>query len=281
MATSHDDVLDRLFFECLTEIQKSYSKFPKQIRLRIEKWCEKLAGSGGSNKIWRRSRNDYAKLLLGMIVSNKFSEPFHVMPQDGPLPTFPSYLKPKLKESLGPHESAFWRHLYNGIEDSSRHAGTRTKQNLDKDEVLSRFNGTLSDQKEIQSLSLLAREQEQRILVLEQELRDERLSHELEMQRIIYAHRVEVAKGGQSYMQKYNNENSRTQESFLGKFPSSSGMQDDVHSVNSLDRASLSSFDLPSVISNEHTAPNETEDEDFLAYIERFQQEIKHISLDR
>ena len=298
--------LDRLFMDCLVEIQKSYVKLSKQLRLRIEKWCEKLSNSGGSNLIWRKSRNDYARLLLGMIISNKFSEPFHMMPPDGPLPTFPSSLKSQLKESLGPHESSFWRHLYNSIEDSSVLQPARVIDEDQKvrksDESFSRFAGIISNDKEIQSLSLLAREQEQRILILEQELRDERLSHELELQRINFAHRVEMYKNGS--LRSVNSggyiDVDSSSESFFAK--TSMKAQEETHSITSFDRASISSFDPPSVfdipfennrtayassssgiMDHEHTLvervqTEQDDDEDFLNYIDGFQTEIKNIS---
>ena len=60
------DSIDRSFKECLVEIQKCYTTLGKPLRLRTEKWCEKLVATG-SNRVWRKHRNDYAKMLLGMV----------------------------------------------------------------------------------------------------------------------------------------------------------------------------------------------------------------------
>ena len=60
------DNIDRSFKDCLIEIQRTYATLSKSLRLRSEKWCEKLIATG-SNRIWRKNRNDYAKMLLGMV----------------------------------------------------------------------------------------------------------------------------------------------------------------------------------------------------------------------
>ena len=296
--------------ECLVEIQKSYVNIPKPLRLRTEKWCEKLANSGGTNRVWQKSRNNYAKLLLGMVCNCSFEEPFHVMPNDGALPTFPSYLKSKLKSSFGPHESAFWRQLYGDIRDqptdkseqSISEKETKTRENF------SRFTGVISNQKEIQTLSLLAREQEQRIMILEQQLRDERLSHELEIQRLNYSHRIEG--GVRSSSSEDRGSGSPKMKSLLlsprGKLNASSSQSryNDVESDKdassssfygdyqpshlSVAKLNLSTYDPPAFANHSsgrgrsggagglYEVRNvEEEDEDFLNYIDQFQQEIQ------
>eukprot|EP00602_Paraphysomonas_sp_CaronLab_P012581 CAMPEP_0185040888 /NCGR_PEP_ID=MMETSP1103-20130426/39521_1 /TAXON_ID=36769 /ORGANISM="Paraphysomonas bandaiensis, Strain Caron Lab Isolate" /LENGTH=718 /DNA_ID=CAMNT_0027580387 /DNA_START=228 /DNA_END=2384 /DNA_ORIENTATION=- len=63
----------------------------------------------------------YARLLLDTVfkaVSESakwFPEPFNILPPDGPLPAFPTHLKLKLKNTIGTHESYFWRDLYDRL----------------------------------------------------------------------------------------------------------------------------------------------------------------------
>mmetsp|Transcript_8161 Transcript_8161/g.12196 ORF Transcript_8161/g.12196 Transcript_8161/m.12196 type:complete len:111 (-) Transcript_8161:251-583(-) len=79
--------------------------------IRVEKWVEKLV-IVGKNHVWKKDRNMYARLLLSMVIAKTMEEPFHTTPSDGPLSPFPVYLKSKLKGVVGPHESFFWRDVY-------------------------------------------------------------------------------------------------------------------------------------------------------------------------
>jgi hypothetical protein len=307
MSFPSEEFLERNFVECLMEIQKSYVNIPKHLRLRTEKWCEKLVSSGGTNRIWKKTRNDYAKLLLGMVCSNHFMEPFHSMPPDGPLAPFPTHLKTKLKESLGPHESAFWRQLYNNISDPTE---SRSRNLIPEspalNESFTRFSGAISSQKEVQSLVLLTREQEQRIIILEQQLRDERLSHELELQRLAYSHRIDLAKAvGRMSSSGTTNfptsplnsstskislpiqastdvsilrdpEESHTDERLFGAIKPTTSIYDPQ-----LRRSNISEkeFGRGSILAGGdgkyEIRSSAEEDEDFLMYIERFQHDIK------
>lgn len=313
---STDEILDRLFLDCLVEIQKSYVNISKSLRLRVEKWCEKLVGAGGSNRMWKKTRNDYAKLLLGMICSNRFSEPFHTTPPDGPLPTFPTYLKTRLKDSLGPHESSFWRQLYTSMSEPlepptpPQMSKSSNPHNREPSESFARFSGVISNQKEIQSLALLAREQEQRIMLLEQQLRDERLAHELEIQRLLYAHRTELVRvtGRVPSSSSHNGElSSSLNPSLAGslnkshvsspsdsfKFAEPEG-NDDHRALLGTIKASAydpsptspkKKIELFADAAREGRSGNtdavyqprtaEEEDDDFLRYIEKFQRDIK------
>ena len=102
----------RVFLSCLKEIERNYLYLPKSVRIRIEKWIEKVALSGGTNAIWNNHRNMYTRLLLGMILARNLKSPFDAFPPDHALPPFPSHLNPLLKDLQGPHESNFWRELY-------------------------------------------------------------------------------------------------------------------------------------------------------------------------
>lgn len=271
-----NDSLDTTFLDCLREIEKSYITLPKPLRLRTEKWCEKLM-STGKNRVWRKSRNDYAKMLLGMIISKHLSEPFHAFPPDGPLSAFPFHLRPKLKQSLGPHESAFWRQLYSAMDDSERPAIRDSR-----DHLLDKFNG-IDNRKEMQSLQSLVREQEKRISLLEQQLHDERIQYELEIQRLVYAHRIEL-----SQITRLNADINESLDSVKqSAIPARVGKKDTTGtshfsifsdqspsrtaSSNSRNELSYSKFG-----SSQRTG--EINDEDFLAYLESFQKDIYSIS---
>jgi len=83
---------DRIFLSILHEIERYYMEFSKAIRVRVEKWVEKLSLTG-HNYTWRKHRNAYAKLLLNMILNRELSEPFNSLPPEGSLQSFPMHLK--------------------------------------------------------------------------------------------------------------------------------------------------------------------------------------------
>lgn len=114
MAAADIDSSDRIFLNYLKEISQTYRVLPKSLRLRTEKWVEKLTQTG-SNPTWKKHRNSYAKLLLNAVVLRSLTDPFHTNPPDGPLPTFPSHLKCNLKDMMGAHESSFWRDLFSQV----------------------------------------------------------------------------------------------------------------------------------------------------------------------
>jgi hypothetical protein len=209
------DSTEKVFVDCLKEIRMSYLEFSKPLRLRIEKWVEKLSLANNKNITWRRHRNAYAKLLLGMVVAKNLSEPFHQMPPDGPLPSFPAQYNHKFKSMLGSHETSFWRELFKNIHDNnsgfSNAPYSDSNLNDEFDTKMAPILQSRADQRmedllnrqplspsrpinrEIQNLTSLIKEQTARIELLEQQLRDERLQHELQIQRLQYAHRIELA----------------------------------------------------------------------------------------
>ena len=73
------DSSDRTFLKYLKEISQAYTILPKQLRLRSEKWVEKLTQTG-SNPTWKKHRNAYAKLLLNQILGKQLSDPFQNNP---------------------------------------------------------------------------------------------------------------------------------------------------------------------------------------------------------
>lgn len=202
-------IMDQSFASCLAEMEKSYLVLPKATRIRVERWVQKLV-STGNNPTWKKHRNEYAKLLLSMIVARNLEAPFNVMPSEEPLAPFSSHFKAVNKNNLGPHESSFWRELYQQLGDHRNDVLNDEKDDLTfptykkdriSESILShahtpKFASSGTNQvvlsREIQSLNLLIREQTQRIKLLEQQLHDERTQHELQLQRLHYSNRVEV-----------------------------------------------------------------------------------------
>jgi len=255
-----------------------------------------------------------------MVVANKFSEPFNVMPSDGPLQSFPSYLNLKLKESFGPHESSFWRRLYQHIDNPKAHGEDRSGRDSNlsttrgEDKFYFRYETDFSANKDIQNLSLLAREQEQRIVLLEQQLRDERLAHELEIQRLHHAHRAEILKQTQTALNEPQRVSAFEEASFLSTKNRDYRLYDgtefcksdfDDEQELSIGNFTLTMTDGPTLLndgaahshsstasrsrgggrkyddsSNSKSGQEKDEEEDFLLYIERFQKVLKHIDAD-
>jgi hypothetical protein len=188
--------LESTFMKCLREIEKAYLVLPKVHRIRVEKWIEKLVITG-NNPTWRKHRNAFARLLLNQVIAKHLSEPFNVLPPDGPLPTFPLHLKPAMRDLLGPHETSFWRGIYERYQD------VPSKENLVFDGQSFHYNITdhanqsptsFTHGREADNLTLLVKEQNQRIQLLEQQLHEERVKNELQIQRLHYTHRMELNK---------------------------------------------------------------------------------------
>lgn len=181
--------LDKTFVDSLKEIEHSYVNLPKAVRIIVEKWIEKLAISSDSNIVWKRHRNYYVKLLLGMVVGKSITDPFNHPPPEGPLPSFPSQYKHKFKGMLGAHETSFWRELYHRMQDHQLQPPTAL---VAHSHSIDSSSSQIS--REIQNLMMITKEQATRISLLEQQLHDERVQHELQIQRIYYAHRIELGR---------------------------------------------------------------------------------------
>ena len=217
---------DQVFVKYLSEIERIYIALPKPVRIRVERWVDKLV-SVGNNDIWKRHRNSYAKLLLNMIVNRNLESPFNVFPPEGSIPAFPVHLKASSKHLLGVHETSFWRDLYGRMQGSPERLRGSRRDVLDssllssyRDESMDRSLEVLTAQvnseersvpppsiranspvryqlplsREISNLNLLIKEQSHRIKLLEEQLNDERTKNELHIQRLHYSHRMEVAK---------------------------------------------------------------------------------------
>lgn len=189
------EALETSFLKCLREIEKAYLVLPKAQRIRVEKWIEKLVLTG-NNPTWRKHRNAYTRLLLNQVIAKHLTEPFNIIPPDGPLPTFPLHLKPAMKDLLGPHETSFWRGVYERYQD------VPNKENLIYDGQSFHYQAhepsnqppSFAYGREVDNLNLLIKEQNQRIQLLEQQLHEERVKNELQVQRLHYTHRMELNK---------------------------------------------------------------------------------------
>ena len=178
------------FISCLKEIQRTYVSLPKTLRLRVEHWVEKLSLTGG-NMTWRKDRDMYTKMLLNMVLAKKLEAPFDKSPADGPLPPFPSQYKCKLKEMIGPHETSFWRDVYSNISDANVSIRATRSPHRPQRPDSSALNQTLS-RRENDNLMFLNQELDRRVLLLEQQLQEERLKHEIELQRLLNEQRHEL-----------------------------------------------------------------------------------------
>jgi hypothetical protein len=162
---------------------------------RIEHWVEKLSLTG-SNATWRRDRDLYAKMLLNMVISKKLEEPFDRSPAEGPLAPFPQHLRCKLKGMMGPHETTFWRDVYANVGDKSKERESilisQSASSNRPSHSNSKSDHTLLERREHDNLVFLNHELERKVMLLEQQLHEERLQHEIELQRLLNHQRNEL-----------------------------------------------------------------------------------------
>ena len=203
--------IDRTFLKCLEEIMHTYTCLDKQGRVRVEQWVQKLAAvplsapisaKGSSthyNIVWKKHRNAYAKLLLNMVASRHLSPPFSNLPPAGSLKPFPNHLGQvndiaySNKNLLGPHETSFWRELFDSIESDSNASQINSQSFLSfRENSVSSSHIYDQSKKDISSLQLLVKEQEIRIKLLENQLREERTQFELSLERLQMRHREEI-----------------------------------------------------------------------------------------
>lgn len=133
-----------------------------------------------------------------MVISKNISEPFNSLPPEGPLPCYPFHIKPITKDLIGVHETTFWRDLYKRLQeqDTKEHISLSHLQDRSYHSGLPQSKsspfGSNPLSREIDNLQILIKEQEQKILLLEQQLHEDRVKHELQIQRINYSHRMEI-----------------------------------------------------------------------------------------
>ena len=173
--------MDNVFIECVKEIEYHYVAFPKVFRFRIEKWVEKLALAADSNPTWRKHRDCYVKLLLSMVMMKKLEDPFDKLPPSGPLSSFPADKMLKLKSVVGARESIFWRDLYDVLSNKEPN-NNKPASNIS---YKTTKKSTMVPGDDVQHLNLIIREQTNRIQMLEEKLRDERVNYELQLKQVI------------------------------------------------------------------------------------------------
>lgn len=205
--------LDLVFISCLQEIEALYrlNLTSKAQRLRVEKWIQKLINIG-PNVTWRRDRNSYAKVLLNQIIQKQLSEPFHCLPKEGPLPSCPFNMKidrtsSQVEPSYMSHETKFWKAVYSQMQQIddvgvTSSINNRSYESLIGSEPKKQKQPAVThsvkplkhtqDSQENRELRALIREQDVRMKLLEQQLKDERKQYELSIQRAHYIHTEEV-----------------------------------------------------------------------------------------
>ena len=114
--------LDDIFLFHMLEIERKYVDLPKFLCIRTERWIEKLSVlATTSNLAWKRNRNEYSAILLSMVSSREFKEPFHQLPPAGPLRKLPGHMTLSLgkwmQRSDDKHKREFWEDVYTKIAD--------------------------------------------------------------------------------------------------------------------------------------------------------------------
>ena len=84
---------DDAFLRDLDAIQAQLARVDnKHTKIRVKLWVDKLS-EATSNATWKKNRDAYARLLLAQLEESELSEPFIKLPENGPLPTLPLYLR--------------------------------------------------------------------------------------------------------------------------------------------------------------------------------------------
>eukprot|EP01028_Stygiella_incarcerata_P000309 TRINITY_DN10345_c1_g2_i2.p1 TRINITY_DN10345_c1_g2~~TRINITY_DN10345_c1_g2_i2.p1 ORF type:complete len:220 (+),score=71.59 TRINITY_DN10345_c1_g2_i2:138-797(+) len=99
--------LDQLLEDLLKSVTEKAEKMEKIKRIRISRWVEKLR-EPVTIPSWKKNRNNYARLLLAQVSSQRLEEPFDKLPKADRLPNLPLWLRMKEKEySPKPKRSMF------------------------------------------------------------------------------------------------------------------------------------------------------------------------------
>jgi len=294
-----NDTLDRTFMDAIKEIELNYISLSKPLRLRIEKWIEKLCTVSGITT-WRKERNIYTRLLLNMIMRRSLTEPFHTLPPDGSLPNLANYLK-RNPDDLGTHESRFWRDLYKRVGVSPEKSKPINIEVEDINRYNNSNNNSNNNNNELKTLNNLVREQAIRIKLLEQQLHDERIQTELQIQRLQHLHRSELNNLQQQASNIYTGNNTNTNSSHHQNVNSSPFVDNFIHNMKSEMNSttplkyenpatSYHHYDIPSVAASNvitetirkskedlHVNKPPADPDAFLAYLEKFQNDIKKL----
>lgn len=197
MSATSSSGLEVPFLVMVKEIERNYQSLSKQLKIRVEKWIVKLVTSGVENYVWRKHRNEYAKLLLHMVILKRLSDPFHVLPPDGQLSQFPRYLSSSNfhDKAVDAHQIDFWNDIYNRI-DGRMPATKITSPVHVRNCTASYDDNSMAKEANVTRESKQSRAQSSeyqlRIQYLEQQLRDEKMRYALQVQRLHDAHRVEI-----------------------------------------------------------------------------------------
>lgn len=176
---------DRAFLSICHECERYYVELEKGLQIRVEKWIEKLCLTG-FNTVWKKHRNAYAKLLLHMILNKKFQDPFHRMPPEGQLPSFPVHLRTyTVRGAYGfddrTHGRPFWRDIYQKVHKSpiSLDLDEQQKKNMttfeDSIEDLRDSNNQIL---EIRRLDMIVRDHQRKLEIAQEELQEEQKNRE-------------------------------------------------------------------------------------------------------
>ncbi|XP_055954492.1 centrosomal protein of 112 kDa isoform X3 [Patella vulgata] len=117
--TMTSEQLDTEFDKILVDMKPYVLKLPeKKDRQRCAVWIKKLCEPPSSGLSSRKNRNLYSQLMLRMLRRGTLESPFDLKPEDGSLPTLPTYMDKtpdwvsgELTHSVGSslfHRSAFW-----------------------------------------------------------------------------------------------------------------------------------------------------------------------------
>jgi Domain of unknown function (DUF4485) len=197
MSATSSSGLEVSFLVMVKEIERNYQSLSKQLKIRIEKWIVKLVTSGVENYVWRKHRNEYAKLLLHMVILKRLSDPFHILPPDGQLSQFPRYLSSSNfhEKAVDANQIDFWNDIYNRIDSKMPTTKISSPGHVRHSTASYDDNSTAKDAY-VTRESKLSRVQNSeyhlRIQYLEQQLSDEKMRYALQVQRLQDAHRVEI-----------------------------------------------------------------------------------------
>lgn len=176
--------MDELFFYCLKLIEESCLFLPESVKTHVGRWTNKLALSGN-----KEERNEFAKLLLGMIITGNLEAPFDAVPSEGPL-----QFAALNKKSLGSLVFTYCRNgEQSGNSKEKAHPGhekesTHANQNYTSKVVSS----GVEQSRKTHVLNPVFGEQNQRVELLEQQLQEERIQHELQLHRHFYNSRLKM-----------------------------------------------------------------------------------------
>lgn len=267
MSCTASSGLDRSFLVMIKEIERGYQHLLKQHRLRIEKWIEKLVTSSVENLVWRKHRNEYAKLLLHMVILKRLSEPFHKVPPDGPLAQFPKHLTQyRMKDKASDaHELTFWREIYQRLAEKQQ--ANESYSVFKPDESMeSHYSFSVKDthnDRELKYLKLCDGEHKIRIELLEQQLKDEKLHYGLQVQRLEFAHKAEVT----AYAEAIASTSIYSNKSFNQSMPSPSIIAHEKEQEHS-GYISQQSFSMPTPGTYSDTELNQSRDQSFTSGIQ-------------